>query len=128
MNWYLKVWSLYATFTGRARRSEYWWFFLLNTLVAIGLGVLDGLSGTMTDNGIGILGLVYALAALIPGISVSVRRLHDTGRSGFWWFILLVPIIGMIVMLVFMFLDSEDGANKYGENPKANDETLAIEA
>ncbi len=112
MEWYLKVLRQYAHFEGRARRREYWYFALFNVLVALGLGLIDGALG------IGVLGPLYSLAVLIPGLAVSVRRLHDTGRSGWWLLIALVPIIGVIVLLVLMCLDSEAGANQYGPSPK----------
>jgi uncharacterized membrane protein YhaH (DUF805 family) len=115
MNWYLDVVkNKYATFGGRARRQEYWMFFLINLLIALGIGIVEGIIGLG-----GILGMLYALAMLIPGIAVSVRRLHDTGRSGWWLLIGLVPFIGWIVVLVFMVLDSQPGDNAYGANPKA---------
>ena len=113
MNWYLDVLKKYAVFSGRARRQEYWMFFLFNMIIAIVLGVVEGIAG-----GPGILGLLYGLAVLIPGIAVSVRRLHDIDRSGWWLLIALVPLIGAIVLLVFMVLDSKAGENQYGPNPK----------
>jgi uncharacterized membrane protein YhaH (DUF805 family) len=115
MNWYLDVIkNKYATFSGRARRKEYWMFFLINILVAIALAIIEAILGLP-----GILGGIYALALLIPGIAVTVRRLHDTGRTGWWILIGLVPVIGFIVLLVFMVLDSQPGDNAYGPNPKA---------
>ncbi|HYD55562.1 MAG TPA: DUF805 domain-containing protein [Burkholderiales bacterium] len=115
MNWYLDVVkNKYATFSGRARRKEYWMFFLMNLLIAMGIGIVEAIIGLG-----GILGILYALALLIPGIAVSVRRLHDTGRSGWWLLIGFIPFIGWIVVLVFMVLDSQPGDNEYGPNPKA---------
>lgn len=113
MNWYLGVLKKYAEFSGRARRKEYWMFFLFNFIIALVLGVIEGIIGSA-----GILGIVYALAVLVPSLAVGARRLHDTGRSGWWLLILLVPVIGVIVLLVFMVLDSESGKNQYGPNPK----------
>jgi uncharacterized membrane protein YhaH (DUF805 family) len=115
MNWYLDVLkNKYAVFTGRARRKEYWMFFLFNLLIAIGIAIIESIIGTG-----GILGIIFSLAMLVPGIAVTVRRLHDTGRSGWWVLISLVPVIGWIVLLVFMLLDSEPTTNEYGPNPKA---------
>ena len=115
MNWYLDILkNKYATFSGRARRKEYWMFFLINLLIAMAIGIVEAMIGLG-----GILGLLYALAMLIPGIAVSVRRLHDTGRSGWWLLIGFIPFIGWIVVLVFMVLDSQPGDNQYGPNPKA---------
>ena len=120
MNWYLEVLKKYAVFGGRARRREYWYFALFNLLISIVLAVIDGVTGTLSaEAGIGLLGAFYALAVLIPGIAVSVRRLHDTNRSGWWLLIVLVPLIGAIVLLVFMVQDSQPGENQYGPNPKA---------
>ncbi|NBB77904.1 MAG: DUF805 domain-containing protein [Verrucomicrobia bacterium] len=119
MNWYLQAFKSYAVFSGRSRRKEYWYFFLFNFIISFVLGFIDGIVGTFSQEaGIGLLGGIYSLAVLIPGIAVSVRRLHDTERSGWWLLIALVPIIGAIVLLVFMVQDSQAGANKFGENPK----------
>lgn len=113
MNWYTDVLkNKYATFTGRARRQEYWMFFLINLLIALAIGVIDGMIGW------GVLGFLYTLAVLIPSIAIAVRRLHDTGRSGWWVLIGLVPFIGWIILLVFLVLDSQPVDNAYGPNPK----------
>lgn len=119
MDWYLEVWRKYAIFSGRARRKEYWWFFLINLLVSIGLAIVDGITGSFSaETGMGLLGSLYALAVLIPGIAVSVRRLHDTERSGWWLLLAFVPVVGAIVLLVFLVQDGKPGANQYGVNPK----------
>jgi uncharacterized membrane protein YhaH (DUF805 family) len=115
MNWYLDVLkNKYATFSGRARRKEYWMFFLFNVLVAIGLGIIEALIGTG-----GLIGALYSLAVLIPGIAVTVRRLHNTSRTGWWVLIVFVPLVGALILLIFMVLDSQPGDNEYGPNPKA---------
>jgi len=119
MNWYLEVLRKYAVFDGRARRKEYWYFFLINTVISIFLAFIDSFTGTISeDAGIGLLDGLYALAVLIPGTAVTVRRLHDTDRSGWWILIGLIPVIGGIALLVFMILDSTPGDNQYGPNPK----------
>lgn len=119
MNWYLDVLKKYVVFSGRARRAEYWWFILFNIIISLALGAIDGVTGTYSpEAGLGLLGGLYTLAVLLPSIAVTVRRLHDTGRSGWWFLIFLVPVIGAIVLLVFMVLDSKPGQNQYGENPK----------
>lgn len=119
MNWYLEVLKKYAVFSGRARRKEYWFFILFNIIISLVLGVIDGFTGSYNEAaGLGLLGGIYSLAVLIPGIAVTVRRLHDTGRSGWWFWIVLVPVIGALVLLVFMVLDSKPGQNQYGANPK----------
>jgi len=113
MNWYMDVLKKYAVFNGRARRKEYWMFFLFNLIIFLVIGFVEGLFGSP-----GIIGVLYSLAILIPGIAVSVRRLHDTGRSGWWLLIGFIPLLGVIVLLVFMVLDSKPGENQYGANPK----------
>jgi len=119
MGWYLEVLKKYAVFDGRARRKEYWMFFLTNLVISVVLILIDLLIGTFSpQGGVGLLQGLYSLAVLIPSIAVTVRRLHDTGRSGWWILIALIPFIGGIVLLIFMALDSEPGANQYGLNPK----------
>lgn len=113
MDWYLEAWRKYAVFSGRARRTEYWMFVLFNVIVAVVLSFVDGLVGSQ-----GALDMLYGLAALIPGIAVSVRRLHDTDRSGWWLLVGLIPLVGTIVLLVFMVQDSTPGQNEFGANPK----------
>ena len=117
MNWYLEALKKYAVFSGRARRKEYWYFVLFNILISIVFTVIDGMTGTPLAN-IGLLSGIYGLAVLIPSLAVSVRRLHDTDRSGWWYLILLIPLIGVIVILVFTVQDSKVGENQYGSNPK----------
>jgi uncharacterized membrane protein YhaH (DUF805 family) len=119
MNWYLEVLKKYAEFNGRARRKEYWMFFLISTVISIILAVIDSFTGTISEEaGLGLFSGIYALAVLIPGLSVTVRRLHDTDRSGWWILIGLIPVIGGIALLIFMVLDSTPGGNQYGPNPK----------
>ena len=119
MNWYLLALKKYAVFSGRSRRKEYWLFFLFNFLITIALLFIDGMVGTFdAQAGIGLFGAIYALGILVPGIAVSVRRLHDTDRSGWWLLILFIPLIGAIVYLVFTVLDSTPGDNRHGPNPK----------
>ena len=123
MNWYLKVLTLYTQFSGRARRKEYWMFTLFNMIIAMILLLIDnalGLSFNYVGNelGIGYLYWLYFLLTFLPGLAVMVRRLHDVGKSGWMFFIALVPIIGAIWLLVLFVKDSESGENKYGPNPK----------
>lgn len=119
MNWYLEAFKKYATFEGRARRKEYWFFALFNFLILIVLSVVDmGLGSFSEEAGIGLLSGLFCLGILLPSIAVTVRRLHDTDRSGWWILINFIPLIGAIVLLVFACLDSQPGANKYGPNPK----------
>ena len=119
MNWYLYVLKNYATFSGRARRKEYWMFFLISALISIVLTLLDILLGTYSvEYEAGLFSGLYSLLILIPSIAVVVRRLHDTDRSGWWILISLIPLIGVIVLFVFMCLDSQPGTNRFGANPK----------
>jgi uncharacterized membrane protein YhaH (DUF805 family) len=119
MNWYLQVLKKYAVFTGRAQRAEFWYFVLFNLLISVALALVDIAIGTYSEEaGVGLLYGVYALAVLLPGIAVAVRRLHDTGRSGWWYLIGLIPLIGAIVLIVFWVQDSQPGENQHGPNPK----------
>lgn len=121
MNYFLDVVkNHYADFDGRARRSEYWYFTLFNVLGAIAILLVTMALGAISDI-LGMVGtlayLAYALGLLIPGIAVAVRRLHDTGKSGWWMLIAFIPLAG-IVLLVFMCMDSDPGVNAFGPNPK----------
>jgi uncharacterized membrane protein YhaH (DUF805 family) len=120
MSWFLLALKKYATFTGRSRRKEYWFFILFYIVFTIALAYVDGLVGTVdATSGLGALSSIFLLAMLIPSISVSVRRLHDTDRSGWWLLIGLVPVIGGIVFFVFTLLDGTPDQNRYGPDPKA---------
>ena len=118
MSWYFAALKKYAVFSGRARRKEYWMFFLFNIIIGLGLGLIEGIAGIAPESDASVLGGIYGLAVLIPSFAVSVRRLHDTNRTGWWLFISLVPLIGAIVLIVFMTGDSQLGENQYGPNPK----------
>lgn len=116
MSWYLEGFKKYADFSGRSRRKEYWYFYLFNIIASFVLGFLDGM--LFDAETIGFLSGLYMLVALIPGVAVTIRRLHDTGRSGWWLLINFIPFIGSIIFLVFMLSDSTAGTNQYGPNPK----------
>jgi len=118
MNWYLEVLKKYAVFSGRARRSEYWYFALFTVIASVVLAIVDSVLGTKTATGMGLLGGLYSLGVLVPSLGVSVRRLHDTNRSGWWLLIVLLPLIGAIVLIVFMATEGQAEANQYGPNPK----------
>ena len=113
MNWYIGCWKKFVDFNGRARRQEYWMFVLFSFLASVALQIVDGILGTA-----GALAGIYGLAALIPSLAVTVRRLHDTDRSGWMILISLIPIVGAIVLLVFLCSDSKPGDNRFGANPK----------
>ncbi len=119
MNWYVQVLKRYADFSGRTRRKEYWLFVLFNILISIVLTVIDFMIGTYSASvGMGLLGGIYACAVLIPAIAVTVRRLHDSDRSGWWCLLILIPILGPIVVLIFMIIDGTPGPNRFGPSPK----------
>jgi uncharacterized membrane protein YhaH (DUF805 family) len=118
VNWYVGVLKQYVTFAGRARRREYWFYILVTVIVYAVLLIADSATGTVSSSGIGALSGLYSLATLLPGLAVGVRRLHDTDRSGWWMLISLVPLVGPIVLLVFLVQDSKAEANPYGPNPK----------
>jgi len=117
MSWYLSVVKRYAVFSGRSQRKEYWMFALFHVIIV----VLPLLGGDIVYSGDVALALtgIYFLATLIPVTAVVVRRLHDTDRSGWWCFIQLVPILGPIVLLVFLATDGTKGDNRFGPDPKA---------
>ena len=120
MPWFLAALEKYATFAGRARRREYWCFFLFYLLIYFALSILDSLFGAFDHRrGVGLLGGVFAVGMLIPSLAVGVRRLHDVGRSGWWLLIPVVPVIGLLVLLVFALKDGDPGPNGYGPSPKA---------
>ncbi|HAH48461.1 DUF805 domain-containing protein [Gimesia sp.] len=118
MNWYLAVLKKYADFSGRARRKEYWMFILFNILISFVIGILGAIIGETGGLITVSLSGLYSLFIFIPSIAVTVRRLHDTNRTGWWILISLIPFFGAIILFIFMILDSDPNANAYGENPK----------
>jgi uncharacterized membrane protein YhaH (DUF805 family) len=119
MHWYLEALKQYAAFSGRSRRKEYWYFVLFNFLISIGIGLVSSAAGAILSvEWLGFAAvLLYFLAVLTPAVAVTVRRLHDTGRSGWWILLGVVPVLG-VIMLLFMVQGSEAGQNSYGPNPK----------
>jgi len=123
INYWLMAFKKYATFTGRARRSEYWYFVLMNFLVTLVLYALVFVSAA-AGSGLfamifGALIVIYALGSIIPSLALLVRRLHDSGKSGWFYFVSLIPLAGPIWLLVLLATDSTPGDNEYGPNPKA---------
>jgi uncharacterized membrane protein YhaH (DUF805 family) len=114
---YINVLKKYVDFTGRARRREYWLFFLANLIIGFVLGFVLGIADVPAESLSWILS-VYQLAVFLPSLFVGVRRLHDTGRSGWWLLIALIPVIGAIILIVWYVQDSELGSNQYGPYPK----------
>lgn len=119
MNWYIEVLKKYTVFDGRASRSEYWYFVLFNAIISVTCTILDLIIGSE----IGIIGIVYNLAVLVPYVAVTIRRLHDVGKSGWWQLIVLIPIIGIVLLIIWTVTDSMPGENQYGKNPKENIES-----
>jgi len=117
MKYYIKALKNYANFSGRARRKEYWLFTLYNIIIYVALVILGIMVGFLPEGGEGVFGSLYMVGVLIPALAVFVRRLHDTGRSG-WWFLLNFVPFGVIVVFVFLVEDSNPDSNKFGKNPK----------
>ena len=131
IEWYKKVvFENYANFKGRARRSEYWYFALANGLISILLIVIGAIIGAIFGDAVtgGIIGYaffgLYTLATIIPTLAAVVRRLHDVGKSGWFYFICLVPLVGSIWLLVLLFTEGDSGPNDYGQDPKNNIEEI----
>lgn len=117
MNYYSICLSKFADFSGRARRREYWTFALVNCLIALLLMTL-GLAFGEDSPASNIMVTIFYLIMLVPNLSVSVRRLHDIGKSGWYMFLSLIPLIGGLILLTWSLMDSEPGENQYGKNPK----------
>jgi uncharacterized membrane protein YhaH (DUF805 family) len=111
MHWYQEALRKYADFSSRSRRKEFWMFTLVNLVISVILGAIAGMLGLRWVS------IIYAIFVFVPGIAVGVRRLHDTGRSGWWLLIAPIPLVDL-VLLYFFVLDSAPGDNEYGPNPK----------
>ena len=109
----------YFNFSGRARRKEYWLFVVAYIIVVVIAGIIDAITG-LGDAGLGPIYIIATLAMIIPSIAVSVRRLHDTNRRGWWLFLALIPIIGPIILLVFFCFRGTEGENRFGADPLTN--------
>lgn len=112
MNYYIDVLKQYAVFSGRARRKEYWMFVLFNFIVSLVIAIIA------TVVKLPILSTIYALAVFLPSLGVSIRRLHDIGKSGVWILISCIPVIGAIWLLILLVKEGDSTTNDYGENPK----------
>jgi uncharacterized membrane protein YhaH (DUF805 family) len=140
MNWYFQALKKYAVFNDRAEKKEFWYFSLFVVIFSIALAFIDAFipgfdtffeiplpeqlnatygSTYSTPSGVGLLGGIYALAMAIPSLSIAVRRLHDTDRTGWWLLLVLLPLIGIIVLMVFWAKDSTPGENRYGPDSGA---------
>lgn len=121
MHWYIDVLKKYTVFSGRARRKEFWMFFLFSAIISILLAVIDEFMGwefEMGGDSLGFLSTLYYIGVIVPYLAVIIRRLHDTERSGWWFLIAFIPIVGVLVLLVFLILQGTRGKNRYGPDPK----------
>ena len=107
------VFTQYVGFSGRARRSEYWFFCLFNIIVSCVLSALASKISLLS-----LLSVVWSLAIFLPSLAVCIRRLHDIGKSGWWYLLAFIPLVGAIILIIWFCKDSEPGANAYGPNPK----------
>jgi uncharacterized membrane protein YhaH (DUF805 family) len=123
MSWYLEVLKKYAQFDGRAARTEFWMFCLINAIIMIVLQAAASQVGILS-----LIATLYSLAVLVPALAVGARRLHDTGRSGWWQLLSFVPIIGVIVLIVFWIQAGAPGENQYGANPLEGNPQTGIDA
>lgn len=130
MNWYLLVWQRYAEFSGRSRRMEYWMFTLYNIAIFAMLYAAGVAFALIKQPGIGafmyLLYFAYGIAALVPYVACTIRRLHDIDKSGWWFLLVLVPLIGSVALLVMAALDGTKGQNQFGADPKEAAQPAAI--
>ncbi|MEP2101980.1 MAG: DUF805 domain-containing protein [Parasphingorhabdus sp.] len=118
MEWMLLPLKRYAEFSGRSRRKEYWMFFLFSIILGLIASAIDTLLLGFSFENNGPVNSILSLALLVPSLAVSVRRLHDTGRSGWWLLLIFLVLIGWIMLLIFFVSDSDSHSNAYGSNPK----------
>ncbi len=126
MSWYVLAWQRATDFSGRSRRKEYWYFNLFNGIIFVFLFLFAVPFDKHEKPAMFPLGLmfVYSLIVLVPSLSVIIRRLHDIGKSGWWYFISFIPLIGGVVLFVFTLLDSEPSPNQWGLDPKASERVM----
>jgi uncharacterized membrane protein YhaH (DUF805 family) len=122
-SWFFEALKKYFDFSGRARRKEYWYFVLVNILIFTALAIADEMASlprleVASSLSIGITSATYLLLVLCPWLAVTTRRLHDTNRSGWWQLVSLVPVLGILVVFIFILEDSYPGENQYGHNPR----------
>lgn len=114
MEFFIRAYKNYANFNGRDTRQQYWMFYLFYIIAYIVLNIVDAVLGTG-----GLLSGIFALASFVPAIAIAARRLHDINKSGWWQLLVLIPIIGAIVLIVFLVKQGEDGENRFGADPRA---------
>lgn len=110
--------SKYVTFTGRARRSEFWYFYLFYFIVYVVAAVIDAIMTSSSDDPTLVFKSIVCLAFFLPSLAVFMRRMHDIGKSGWWWLLGIIPIIGTIILIVWTCKDSSADENQYGPSPK----------
>jgi uncharacterized membrane protein YhaH (DUF805 family) len=126
IDWAMRPLTKYADSSGRAPRAEYWWFYLLSVVAYIVATILDSILGNGGALGsYGLVSILVMLALLVPSLAAGVRRLHDTDRSGWWLLIVLIPLVGAIVLLVFLVLEGTRGDNRFGPDPYAGETAYA---
>jgi len=119
MNFFIDAIKQYATFSGRATRQQYWMFYLFYIIIYIALTIIETTVGLYdAEAGMGLFTTIFMLGLLIPSIAILARRLHDIGRTGLWILLIVIPLVGAIVLLIFSVLDSEHGENQYGDSAK----------
>ena len=121
MNYYISALKNYVGFHGRSRRKEYWMFVLFNCIFSIVASILDSVLGLHINQSIGVISMIYSLAVLLPGLAISVRRMHDIGKTGWAILISLIPIVGAIIFIVWACKPGDVGDNQYGPDPKAGE-------
>lgn len=122
MNWYLLALKNAFDFNGRARRKEYWMFFLFNFIFSIVAASLDNMFGlTKEGSPIGLLSSLYSLVVLIPGLSLAIRRLHDVNKSGWFLLVAFIPLVGGILLIINFVKEGDRAQNQYGLDPKADE-------
>jgi len=127
LNYFTDALKNYATFTGRATRQQYWMFILFYILFYIVAIVLDMTLGLFDEEtGYGLLSLVYTLGLLLPSLAILGRRLHDIGRSAWWILLIIIPVVGPLVILIFTLIGSQQEDNQWGPNPHTETTTEAI--
>lgn len=118
MSWFLRALQKYGVFSGRARRAEYWYFILFYLIVVSALEIITlPLAGHGPNKLLTFLSAVVVFGLVLPGLAVTVRRLHDTDRSGWWFLITFIPVVGSVILLVFLIGKGTVGDNRYGPDP-----------
>jgi len=114
IDYYILAFQKYGQFSGRATRSEYWWFYLVTIAVSLLLAIIDSVFSIPFT----LLFIIYSFGSFIPTLALLVRRLHDTGKNGWFLLVIFIPFLGILLLAISMFTDSTPGDNKYGPNPK----------